>query len=58
MPLHLQKAFVNEAYPKGALPIAESIAERVLSLPMHTELDEEQIAYIAEKIIEFVGSKS
>ncbi len=55
--LHLQTAFRDERYPKGALPIAESIAERVLSLPMHTELDEEQIAYISEQVIEFVGRK-
>ncbi len=58
MSLNLQKAFRDKAYPKGSLPIAESVAERVLSLPMHTELDEEQIAYISEKIIEFVGKKS
>jgi len=56
--LNLQKAFRDDAYPKGSLPISESVSERVLSLPMHTELDEEQIAYIAEKIIEFVGKKS
>jgi UDP-2-acetamido-2-deoxy-ribo-hexuluronate aminotransferase len=55
--MHLQTAFRDEHYPKGALPVAESVAERVLSLPMHTELDEEQIAYISEKIIEFVGRK-
>ncbi|MCS6988278.1 MAG: DegT/DnrJ/EryC1/StrS family aminotransferase [Chloroherpetonaceae bacterium] len=55
MPLHLQKAFRDERYPKGSLPIAESVAERVLSLPMHTELDEEQIAFIAENVKEFVG---
>jgi dTDP-4-amino-4,6-dideoxygalactose transaminase len=53
----LQKAFKDERYPKGSLPISESVSKRVLSLPMHTELDEEQIAYISEKIIAFVGRK-
>ncbi len=58
IPLNLQKAFLDARYPKGSLPIAESVAARVLSLPMHTELDEEQIAFISEKILEFVGRKS
>lgn len=57
-PLHLQPAFLDSRYPKGSLPVAESAAERVLSLPMHTELDEEQIAFIAEKITAFVGKRN
>ncbi|MFN3385577.1 MAG: DegT/DnrJ/EryC1/StrS family aminotransferase [Candidatus Thermochlorobacter sp.] len=57
IPLNLQKAFLDARYPKGSLPVAESVAARVLSLPMHTELDEEQIAFISEKILEFVGRK-
>lgn len=57
IPLNLQKAFLDARYPKGSLPVAESAASRVLSLPMHTELDEEQIAFISEKILEFVGRK-
>jgi dTDP-4-amino-4,6-dideoxygalactose transaminase len=57
IPLNLQKAFLDARYPKGALPIAERTADCVLSLPMHTELDEEQIAFISEKVIEFVGRK-
>lgn len=56
-PLHLQTAFKDARYPKGSLPVAESVAERVLSLPMHTELDEEQIAFVAERVKEFVGEK-
>jgi UDP-2-acetamido-2-deoxy-ribo-hexuluronate aminotransferase len=57
IPLNLQKAFLDSMYPKGSLPVAESTALRVLSLPMHTELDEEQIAFISEKIMEFTGTK-
>jgi UDP-2-acetamido-2-deoxy-ribo-hexuluronate aminotransferase len=55
--LNLQKAFLDGKYPKGSLPIAESAGERVLSLPMHTELDEDQIATISQTIIDFVGRK-
>lgn len=55
VPTHLQPAFKDELYPEGALPQAEQIAKRVLSLPMHTELSEEQVKYVSEKIIDFVG---
>jgi hypothetical protein len=36
------------------LPVTDLITQKVISLPMHTELDEEQIDYITQKIIEFV----
>ncbi|MDX2128412.1 MAG: DegT/DnrJ/EryC1/StrS family aminotransferase [Chloroherpetonaceae bacterium] len=53
--LNLQKAFLDEKYPKGSLPISESLGGRVLSLPMHTELEEEEIAYVADSIGEYCG---
>ena len=55
VPMHMQKAYENERYKEGDLPVTEELSRRVISLPMHTELDEEQIAYIAEAIVEFVG---
>ena len=54
MPLHLQKAYCDERYRNGDFPVAERLCECVLSLPMHTELDEEQLEYIAMTIIELV----
>jgi len=51
IPLHLQKAFENLGYRKGDFPIAEKLCECVISLPMHTELTEEQQRFIAEQII-------
>ncbi|ACF13041.1 DegT/DnrJ/EryC1/StrS aminotransferase [Chloroherpeton thalassium ATCC 35110] len=57
VPTHLQPAFADEKYPKGSLPVAESVAERVLSLPMHTELTEAEVAFVCEKIIAFVGKR-
>lgn len=50
VPLHLQKAYKDARYEKGAFPIAEQLAAQVLSLPMHTELDKEQLTYITEKV--------
>ena len=51
VPLHMQKAYQDARYKVGDFPIAERLAACVLSLPMHTELDEEQLAYITEQVI-------
>ena len=53
VPLHLQKAYSNLGYGKGDLPVAEKLSEQVLSLPIHTELKEEQQALICEQITAF-----
>ena len=53
VPLHKQKAFLPIARQGGTLNISETLAEQVLSLPMHTELDEEQQTYIINKVREF-----
>ncbi|MCL2302365.1 MAG: DegT/DnrJ/EryC1/StrS family aminotransferase [Lentimicrobiaceae bacterium] len=54
IPLHLQEAFKYLGYQKGDFPIAEKLSESVVSLPMHTELTEEQQRFIGEKLIEAV----
>jgi UDP-2-acetamido-2-deoxy-ribo-hexuluronate aminotransferase len=41
IPLHLQPAFASARYGRGSLPLAESAADRVVSLPMHPYLSEE-----------------
>ncbi len=53
VPLHLQKAFGYLGYKKGDFPISELLAGQVLSLPMHTELDIEQLNYITGKLKAF-----
>jgi dTDP-4-amino-4,6-dideoxygalactose transaminase len=55
VPLHLQKAYQDPRYKKGDFPVAEKLMECVLSLPMHTELDEEQLEYITTSVLEFVN---
>lgn len=54
VPLHLQKAFAHLGYEKGDFPVAESLCDCVVSLPMHTELDEEQLQFITENFLKFV----
>ena len=51
--IHLQEAYKFLGYKKGDFPNSEKLAETVLSLPMHTELTEEQLEYIADKVREF-----
>jgi len=55
VPAHRQKMF--EAFGGGDynLPITDWLTERVISLPIHTELDEEQQSYITNKVLEFVN---
>ncbi len=52
VPLHLQKAYRNERYSEGDFPVAEILSANVLSLPMHTELDAEQLTFITEMVKE------
>mgnify|MGYP003292461833 CR=1 FL=1 len=54
VPLHLQKAYQDPRYKQGDFPVAERLAACVLSLPMHTELDNEQLAYITSAVLEAV----
>jgi dTDP-4-amino-4,6-dideoxygalactose transaminase len=53
IPLHLQKAYASLGGRRGDFPISEKAAIEVLSLPMHTELSEDQLEYIARTIREF-----
>ena len=54
VPLHQQKAYLDPRYKDGDFPVAEKLAACVLSLPMHTELDEEQLAYITSNVLELI----
>ena len=53
VPLHLQRAYRDLGYQEGDLPVAEALSGQVLSLPMHTELEEEQLAFICQQIAAF-----
>ena len=54
VPLHQQKAYLDPRYKDGDFPVAERLAGCVLSLPMHTELDEEQLAYITSSVLDII----
>ena len=52
IPLHMQKAYQDPRYQAGDFPVAEKLAACVLSLPMHTELDNEQLEYITTHVLQ------
>ncbi|MDX9905010.1 MAG: DegT/DnrJ/EryC1/StrS family aminotransferase [Bacteroidales bacterium] len=54
VPMHMQKAYLDPRYKEGDLPVTEHLSRTVISLPMHTELDDEQIGYITGTILEFI----
>lgn len=54
VPLHLQKAYRDSRYKEGDFPVTEMLCNSVLSLPIHTELDEETLKFISDSVLEFV----
>ncbi len=53
VPMHLQKAYKDDRYKKNDFPVTEQLSESVLSLPMHTEFDQEQLAHITSTVKDF-----
>ena len=54
IPLHHQKAYQSDRYKAGDFPVTEMLCNCVLSLPMHTELDEETLKYICDNLLELL----
>jgi dTDP-4-amino-4,6-dideoxygalactose transaminase len=50
VPIHLQPAYAHLGYKRGACPVAERLASRILSLPMFPEITPEQVDYVAEQV--------
>jgi dTDP-4-amino-4,6-dideoxygalactose transaminase len=53
LPLHLQNAYRHLGLGRGAFPVTEQAAERILSLPMFPELTQEQVAHVADLVRAF-----
>jgi len=53
VPLHMQKAYLDPRYKEGDFPVTEMLCKSVISLPIHTHLDEEQLEYITTSVLEF-----
>ncbi|WP_419213723.1 DegT/DnrJ/EryC1/StrS family aminotransferase [Maribacter sp. X9] len=55
IPLHKQKAYLDDRYNEEDFPVTNALVKEVISLPMHTELDDEQINHITNMVIGFVN---
>jgi len=56
IPLHRQKAYLDPRYKEADFKVTNQLVKEVISLPMHTELDDEQIAFITTTVIEFIDN--
>ena len=54
IPLHLQKAYVDTRYKEEDFTVTNQLIDEVISLPMHSELDEDQIQFICKTIVTFL----
>jgi dTDP-4-amino-4,6-dideoxygalactose transaminase len=56
IPLHLQKAYRDERYDEDDFKVTNQLVKSVISLPMHTELDDEQIEFITSTVLNFINN--
>ena len=56
IPLHRQKAYLDKRYKESDFPVTNELVKEVISLPMHTELEDDQISFITDTIIQFLKS--
>ncbi len=54
VPLHRQKAYVDNRYNEDDFKVTNRLINTVISLPMHTELDGEQLKFITRTMLDFV----
>ncbi|MCC1483815.1 DegT/DnrJ/EryC1/StrS family aminotransferase [Winogradskyella sp. E313] len=58
IPLHKQKAYVDSRYNEADFVVTNQLVTSVISLPMHTELDDEQIDFITSTVLNFINANS
>ena len=54
IPLHRQKAYLDKRYKESDFPVTNELVKEVISLPMHTELEDDQISFITDTVIQFL----
>ena len=55
VPLHLQKAYKSNRYNQSDFKVTNQVVKEVISLPMHTELTDDQLDYISSHVIKFLN---
>ena len=56
VPAHRQKMFASFGSSDTVLPVTDWLTERVISLPIHTEMEQEQLDYICSAAAEFISN--
>lgn len=56
IPLHAQKAYKDSRYNEADFTVTNQLVKQVISLPMHTELDDEQINFITKTVKDFIAN--
>ena len=56
IPVHKQKGFLDAGFKSGPLPVTERMSERIVSLPIYPELNDDEIKYISDKIRDFFAA--
>ncbi|RLJ67363.1 dTDP-4-amino-4,6-dideoxygalactose transaminase [Lacinutrix venerupis] len=56
IPLHKQKAYMDSRYNEADFKVTNQLVKEVISLPMHTELEDDQIEFITKTVIEFIDN--
>lgn len=57
VPMHLQKGYSYLGHNKGDFPVSEELCHSVLSLPMHTELSEDQLEHICSTLVRYFKTR-
>jgi UDP-2-acetamido-2-deoxy-ribo-hexuluronate aminotransferase len=57
VPMHLQKGYSKYGYRKGDFPVSEELCASVLSIPMHTELGNDQLEYICSSVHDYFKTR-
>ena len=58
VPLHRQKAYLDPRYREEDFPVTNQLVQEVISLPMHTELDDDQITFITDLVLVYLNRPS
>ncbi|MCF6348890.1 MAG: DegT/DnrJ/EryC1/StrS family aminotransferase [Flavobacteriaceae bacterium] len=56
VPLHSQKAYADDRYNEEDFKVTNSLIKSVISLPMHTEFEEDQLQFITQTILNFINN--
>jgi dTDP-4-amino-4,6-dideoxygalactose transaminase len=55
VPGHRQDMFASFGLKENSMPVTDALTNSVISLPIHTEMDEEQLNFITTHVLNFIN---